>query len=162
MAHIATEARAAVSSAMRAFLLNSSGDPNVPEGRVEQPAESSAPCTVDQPAEVFTSIKALTRWLDGQVEIPMTPEHQRLRAAVSVLAKTSNPRQEDVSPLCISWNVRQCVRKQRRPLATLITELQQAVLAEGNKLRRSFEAQPGASSPFSYLSVSFPFSLVFL
>ena len=37
-------------------------------------------------------------------------------------------------------------RKQLRPLATLITELQQAVIPEGNRLRRSLDALTGASA----------------
>ena len=37
-------------------------------------------------------------------------------------------------------------RKQRRPLATLITELQQAVITEGNRLRGSLDALTRASA----------------
>ena len=74
-----------------------------------------------------------------------SPEFQRLRAATEVLTRKPKPRQEDVSTLC-SWKVCQYDRKQRRPLATLITELQQAVITEGNRLRRSLDALTGASA----------------
>eukprot|EP00959_Pyramimonas_sp_CCMP1952_P140413 2938250-Pyramimonas_sp.AAC.1 len=49
-----------------------------------------------------------------------------------------------VSPLCSSWDVRQKDQRRRRPLATLIKELQQAVITEGSRLRASLDGQTGA------------------
>ena len=67
-----------------------------------------------------------------------------MRAAVLVLTKTPNPRQAEVRSLCLPWKVRQKDQQRDRPLATLITELQQAVISEGNKLRGSFNCESGA------------------
>ena len=61
-----------------------------------------------------------------------------------MLTTTGKPRREEVSPLCYSWNVRQTEQKRRRPLQTLITELQQAVITEGSRLRASLDGQTGA------------------
>ena len=74
-----------------------------------------------------------------QGDASTSPEFQRLRAAIEVLTRKPKPRHEDVSLLCSSWIVRQREHQKRRPLATLITELQQAVVTEGNRLRRSFD-----------------------
>ena len=68
-----------------------------------------------------------------------------------MLTKTTKPRQEEVSPLCSSWNVRQYEQiqhgqKRRRPLATLITELRQAVITEASRLRTIFHGQTAASA----------------
>ena len=132
---------------MRSFWRPLSGEAKEPASSVEQPAASSAPSSVEQLAETFTSIKALKRWLDAQGEASSAPDLQRLRAAVLVLTKTPQPRREDVSPLCSAWKVHQKDRrKQRRPHATVISELQQAVIAEGNRLRNSLGAQTGASA----------------
>ena len=117
---------------MRAFLRTSSGEARDPASSVEQPAET------------FSSIAAVNRWLTVQGAACNTPDFQKLRAAASVLTKTPNPRQEEVSPLCSSWNVRQYDQRRRRPLATLITELQQAVITEGSRLRASLDGQTGA------------------
>ena len=56
----ATQVRATVSPAMRAFLRPSSGEVNEPASSVEQPAESNARSTVEQPAQTFATIEALT------------------------------------------------------------------------------------------------------
>ena len=61
-----------------------------------------------------------------------------------MLTKTPHPRQEEVLPLCSSWNVRQKDQRRRRPLPTLITELQQAVITEGSRFRASLDGQTGA------------------
>ena len=129
---------------MRAFLRTSSGEARDPASSVEHPAENIVPSSVEQPAETFSSIAAVNRWLTVQGAACNTPDFQKLRAAVSVLTKTPNPRQEEVSPLCSSWNVRQYDQRRRRPLATLITELQQAVITEGSRLRASLDGQTGA------------------
>ena len=92
---------------MRAFLQKASG-------------EARDPSSVAQHADTFSSIAAVNRWLSVQGAACNTPDFRKLRAAVSVLTKTPNPRREEVSPLCSSWNVRQYVQKHRRPLATLI------------------------------------------
>ena len=131
---------------MRAFLRTSSGKANEPASRVAQPAESSAPSSVEQPAETFASIGALNRWLESQSEPPSGTSIQRLRAAVAVLTKKPKPRHHEIAPFCSSWKVCQFNQKQRRPLAILIAELQQAVLAEGNRLRLSVDAQPGVGT----------------
>ena len=144
MTRIATQERAAVYCVMRAFLRTSSGEARDPASSVEHPAENTVPSSVEQPAETFSSIAAVNRWLTVQGAACNTPDFQKLRAAVSVLTKTPNPRQEEVSPLCSSWNVRQYDQRRRRPLATLITELQQAVITEGSRLRASLDGQTGA------------------
>ena len=119
---------------MRAFLQKASGEER-------DPAENSGPSSVAQHADTFSSIAAVNRWLSVQGAACNTPDFQKLRAAVSVLRKTPNPRQEEVSLLCSSWNVRQYDQTRRRPLATLITELQQAVITEGNRFRASLDGQ---------------------
>ena len=130
--------------AMRAFLRTSSGEARDPASSVEHPAENSVPSSVEQPAETFSSIAAVNRWLTVQGAACNTPDFQKLRAAVSVLTKTPNPRQEEVCPLCSSWNVRTHDQRRRRPLATLIRELQQAVITEGSRFRASLDGQTGA------------------
>ena len=111
---------------MRAFLRPSRGD-------VDEPASSS-----EQSAATFTSIEAVNRWLKSQGEASSSPELQLLCAAVVVLANKPKPKQEDFFPFCSSWNVRQKEKQnKKRPLATLIAELQEAVIAEGNRLRSS-------------------------
>ena len=129
---------------MRAFLRNSSGGARDPASSVEQPAANSGLSSVEQPAQTFSSIAAVNRWLTVQAAACNTPDIQKLRTAVSVLRQTPKPRQEEVSPLCSSWNVQQQYQKRRRPLATLITELQQAVITEGNRIRASLDGQTGA------------------
>ena len=130
---------------MRAFLRTSSGEARDPSSSVEHHAEKRVPSSVEQPAETFSSIAAVNRWLTVQGAACNTPDFQKLRAAVSVLTKTPNPRREEVSPLCSSWNVRQYDQRRRRPLATLITELQQqAVITEGSRFRASLDGQTGA------------------
>jgi len=91
---------------MRAFLRPSSGEVNEPASSVEQPAESNARSSFEQPAETLTSIEAVNRWLKAQGEASSSPELQRLCAAVVVLASKPKARKEDVFPLCSSWNVR--------------------------------------------------------
>ena len=129
---------------MRAYLRTSTGEARDPASSVEQPAENTVPSSVEQPAETFSSIAAVNRWLTAQGAACNTPDFRKLRAAVSVLTKTPNPRREEVSPLCSSWNVPQYDQRRRRPLATLITELQQAVITEGSRLRASLDGQTGA------------------
>ena len=130
---------------MRAFLRTSSGEARDPASSVEQPAENTVPSSVEQPAETFSSIAAVNRWLTVQGAACNPPGFQTLRTAVSVLTKTPNPRREEVSPLWSSWNVRQYDQRRRRPLATLITELQQqAVITEGSRFRASLDGQTGA------------------
>ena len=51
---------------MRAFLLPSRGDANAPTRSVDQPAASQVPSSLEQPADPFTSINALTVWLKAQ------------------------------------------------------------------------------------------------
>ena len=104
------------------------------ESTVEQPAESSARSTVAQPAETFASIEALNRRLKTQSDASSGADFQRLRAAVALLTKQPQPRRDDIRSLCSSWKVLQTDKKEHRPLTTLIAELQQAVVAEGNKL----------------------------
>ena len=99
----------------------------------------------DQPAETFSTIAAVHGWLTAQGAACNTADFHKLRAAVSVLTKTVKPRQEEVCPLCSSWNVRQYNRKQRRPLAILIKELEQLVISEGSRLRASLGGQTGAA-----------------
>ena len=95
----------------------------------------------------FTSINALTVWLKAQGDESSSPELRRLRAAVAVLAQKPNPKKEDACPLCAAWGVQQRERQNNRPLATLIAELRQAVLAEGTRLRaRVLAAQRGVSA----------------
>ena len=72
---------------MRAFLQKASG-------------EARDPSSVAQHADTFSSIAAVNRWLSVQGAACNTPDFQKLRAAVSVLRKTPNPRREEVSPLC--------------------------------------------------------------
>ena len=118
-----------------------------PLSSVEQPAARSAPSSIAQPAETITSLEELKRWLDAQGE---SSELQRLHAAVLGLTKTHKHRR-DVSALCSAWKVRQYEQRQRqqlqrRPLETLISELQQVVMAEGNRLRNSLGALTGATA----------------
>ena len=105
------------------------------------PASSS-----EHVGETFTTIEAVNRWLKAQGEASSAPDLQRLRAAVLVLAKNPKPKKEDVFPMCSSWNVRRQEQKKNRPQATLIAELQQAVITQGNRLRRSLDALTGASA----------------
>ena len=67
---------------MRALLLPSRGDANAPARSVEQPAASHVPSSLEQPADPFTSITALTVWLKEQGDESSSPELRRLRAAV--------------------------------------------------------------------------------
>ena len=127
---------------MQAFFRTPSSVPREPASSSAKRSESSAPSNV----ETFTIIEAVSLWLKSQGEASTAPDLQRLRAATEVLTRKPKPRQEDVFPLCSSWNVRQSERKKPRPLATLITELQQAVITEGNRLRRSLDALTGASA----------------
>jgi len=103
---------------MRAFLRLSRGDVGEPASSGDQPgesiarfsveaaAENTARITSEQSAATFTSIEAVKRWLKARGEASSSPELQLLCVAVVVLGKP-NPRQEDVLPLCSSWNVRQ-------------------------------------------------------
>ena len=118
-----------------------------PLSSVEQPAARSTPSSVAQPAETITSLEELKRWLDAQGE---SAELQRMHAAVLGLTKMPKHRR-DVSALCSAWPVRQYEQRQRqqlqrRPLETLISELQQVVMAEGNRLRNSLGALTGATA----------------
>ena len=132
---------------MRSFLLPSRGDANAPARSVEQPAASEVPSSLEQPADSFTSINALTVWLKAQGDASSSPELRRLRAAVAVLAKKPNPKQEDVRRLGPAWDVQVKRQKKHRPTATLIAEVRQAVLAEGTRLRaRGRAAQLGVSA----------------
>lgn len=131
---------------MRAFFRTSSGEANEAASRVAHAVASNASSSVEQPVEAFVSIEAVNRWLKSRGELPSSSDFERLRAAVVVLTSKPKPRQEDVRPLCVSWNVRILEHKKSRPLATLIKELQQAVLAECSKLRGSLDVQPGASA----------------
>ena len=112
---------------MRSFWRSSSGEAKEPASTVEHAAASIAPSSVEPPAPTFITIEALNRWLKVQGDASTSLDFQRLRAATEVLTRKPKPRQEDVSLLCSSWIVRQYDRKQdrkqRRPLATLITEL---------------------------------------
>ena len=74
---------------------------------VEPPAENSAPSSVEQPAETFSSIAAVNRWLTVQGAACNTPDLQKLRAAVSMLTKGVKPGRREVSLLCSSWHVQQ-------------------------------------------------------
>ena len=128
-------------------MLLSGGDANPQARSFEQPAASHVPSSLEQPADPFTSINALTVWLKAQGDESSPPELRRLRAAIAVLAQKANPKKEDVCPLCSTWGVQQRERQNKRPLATLIAELRQAVLAEGTRLRaRGLAAQPGVSA----------------
>ena len=131
---------------MRAFFRTSSGEANEAASRVAHAVASNASSSVEQPVEAFVSIEAVNRWLKSRGELPSSSDFERLRAAVVVLTSKPKPRQEDVRPLCVSCNVRLSEHKKFRPLATLIKELQQAVLAECSKLRGSLDVQPGASA----------------
>jgi hypothetical protein len=93
---------------------------------------------VAQPAETITSLEELKRWLDAQGE---SSELQRLHAAVWGLTKTHKHRRF-VSAFCSALKVHQYEQRQRqqlqrRPLETLISELQKVVMEEGNRLRNS-------------------------
>ena len=79
---------------MRAFLRVAHGNANYPVDSGEQPADSNAPSSVEQPAETFTSMKTLTRWLELQGQTGGPPDLQRVREAVLVLTMTPTPRQE--------------------------------------------------------------------
>ena len=132
---------------MRSFFLPSRGDVNAPARSVEQPAASHAPSSLEQPADSFTSINALTVWLKAQGDESSSPKLRRLCAAVAVLAQSPHPKAEDVRPLCFAWGVQRRERRKDRPTATLIAELRQAVLAEGTRLRaRGLAAQRGVSA----------------
>ena len=85
---------------MRAFFLPSRGDVNAPARSVEQPAASRVPSSLEQPADPFASINALTVWLKAQGDESSSPELRRLRAAVAVLAQKHSRKQADVRPLC--------------------------------------------------------------
>ena len=117
---------------MRALLLRSRGDANAPARSVEQLAASQVPSSLEQLADPFTSINALTVWLNAQGDESSSPEIRRSRAAVAVLAQKPNPRQDDVRLLFSAWGVQRRERRKDRPTATLIAELRQAVLAEGS------------------------------
>ena len=103
---------------------------------------------VEQPAHSFTSIHVVNRWLDAKVDAPSSPEYQRLRAAVVLLLqKRSGAKRETVCALCSAWGVHRRERQADRPIATVIAELQQAVLFEGTRLRaRALVAQTGVSA----------------
>ena len=131
---------------MRAFFRTSSGEANEAASRVAHAVASNASSSVEQPVEAFVSIEAVNRWLNSRDELPSSLDFERLRAAVVVLTSKHKPRKEDVRPLCVSWNVRTWEHNKSRPLATLIKELQQAVLAECSKLRGSLDVLPGASA----------------
>ena len=100
----------------------------------------------DQPAETFSTIAAVHGWLTAQSAACNTADFQKLRGAVTVLRSMPSPRQEQVLPLCSAWDVRQKDGRWRRPLQTLIKELHQAVITEGNRLRASHDGQTGASA----------------
>ena len=132
------QARAVACFAMQAFFRTPSSVPREPASHSTKRSESSAPSNV----ETFTIIEAVSLWLKSQGEASTAPDLQRLRAATEVLTRKPKPRQEDVSLLCSSWIVHQREHQKRRPL----TELQQAVIIEGNRLRRSLDALTGASA----------------
>ena len=108
---------------MRAFFLPSRGDVNAPARSVEQPAASHVPSSLEQPADSFTSINALTVWLKAQGDESSPPELGRLRAAVAVLVQKPKPKQANVRPLCSAWDVQRNDGQRERPLPTLIAEL---------------------------------------
>ena len=141
---------------MRAFLQISSGEAPGPPILVEHIAEDRVASSVEQRADTFSSIAAVHRWLTAQGAACKTPDFKKLREAVAVLSKTRNPRQDEVCPLCSSWNVPQYERIQhgqnrRRPLAILITELRQAVITEASRVRRIFHGQTAASASSAQL-----------
>ena len=107
---------------MRAFLLPCRGDANALARIVEPPAARQVPSTLEQPADAFTSITALTLWLKAQGDESSSPELRRLRAAVAVLAQKPKPKQEEVRPLCSAWSVQEKERQKNWPLPTLIAE----------------------------------------
>ena len=129
---------------MQAFLRNSHAGARDPASSVEQPIANSSLSSVEQPAQTFSSIAAVNRWLTVQTASINTPDIQKLRTAVSVLMQKPKPRKEQVIPLCLSWNVQQKDGKRFRSLLTLITELQHAVITEGNRMRASFDGQTEA------------------
>ena len=88
----------------------------------------------EQLAESFHSIDALSVWLKAQGDESSSAEIGRLRAAGAVLAQP-NAKMRDVRALCAAWGVQCQVRRKNRPTSTLITELQQTVLAKGSSLR---------------------------
>ena len=122
----------------------------------EHIAEDRVASSVEQRADTFSSIAAVHRRLTAQGAACKTPDFKKLREAVAVLSKTRNPRQDEVCPLCSSWNVPQYERIQhgqnrRRPLAILITELRQAVITEASRLRTIFHGQTAASASCAQL-----------
>ena len=142
-----TAVSAQVLFGMRPFLLSSRGDANAPARSWEQPAAIQDPSILEQSANPITSICVLTVWLEAQGDESGSPELGRLRAAVTVLAQSPEPKLEDVRPLCSAWVVVQEAKRRRRPLAMLIAELRQAVLAEGCRLHASgLATQLGGSS----------------
>ena len=128
---------------MRAFLRTTSSGAKEPASSVEQAAESGVPSSDEQSAETFASIEAVHRWLKARDAVSNTPELQRLRDAVVVLTRKPKPRKEEVFPLCSAWIVRRQERKNNRPLATLITQLQQASLFNAT----AFAADPRFRRP---------------
>ena len=73
---------------MRAFVLPSRDDANALARSVEPPAARQGPSTLEQPADAFTSITALTVWLKAQGDESGSPELRRLRAAVAAVSYT--------------------------------------------------------------------------
>ena len=90
--------------------------------------------------------------LNAQGDAPNTLELQRLRAAVAaLLQKKPDVRKKQVRALCETWGVHRRdggqMHSHDRPLATVIAELQQAVLVKGTQLRaRDSGAQTGCSA----------------
>ena len=82
---------------MRASFLASRGDVNAPARSVEQPAAIHVPSSLEQPADPFTSINALTVWLKAQGDESSSPELRRLRAAVAVLEQKPKSKQENTA-----------------------------------------------------------------
>ena len=100
---------------MRAFVLPSRDDANALARSAEPPAARQVLSTLEQPADAFTSITALTVWLKAQGDDSSSPELGRLRAAVVVLAQKPKPKQEKVRPLCSAWEVKQWERQKNVP-----------------------------------------------
>ena len=100
---------------MRAFVLPSRDDANALARCLEPPAARQVPSTLEQPADAFTSITALTLWLKAQGDDSSSPELGWLRAALVVLAQKPKLKQEKVRPLCSAWDVKQWEKKKDYP-----------------------------------------------
>ena len=115
-------------------------------GSAEQPAiinslaGSSAEqpvCETAQPVKALRSITDVQWWLkNNEVVLSSSAEAMRIREVAEALSTKPKPRRETIGRFFKSWGVQQLIKKKNRPLAELIEELNNKIIAAVKKLQQ--------------------------